>query len=847
MQRQLHLIDGNSYAYRAFYAIPRLTNHEGKPTNAVYGFAVFLHRMLKEHPGDEIVVAFDPKGPTARHKVFAEYKAHRKPMPDDLVTQVPLLHDLVRAHGLPLIMIEGHEADDALATLSRLGLEAGRSVRIYSGDKDILQLVGPDVKVVVPRQEDAPMDAGAVRAKWGVPPDSIVDLLSLMGDDSDNLPGVMGVGEKTAAALLAQFGDLDALFARLDEVKSEKLRAKLAPAEAQVRRTRELAVLRTDLPVAGGIAACRRGDPDLPRLHALYRDLGFARLLASLPQPGQGELALDGGSFGPGASATPSGPAAMLVEKPGRGLLAALRGDSPVVCAAIEAGGHAFLALESAGTRWVLPAESLKPLVAFLGDSAHAKVAADAKALTALALGAGGPLRGVTFDVSLASALLGGHPLPPPETADPGRAAAAALDAVGEARGPLAARLDAEGMRGLLERVELPVAPILAAMEREGIGLDVARLSRAADEIRGHLKGLEVEIWKLAGGEFNILSPKQVGEVLFGKLKLPSGKRTKTGFSTDEAVLDELAGTHRAPAAILEYRKLSKLLGTYLEPLPGLVRNGCLHTTWHQLGAATGRISSSDPNLQNIPIRGAWGQRIRGAFVPRFAGRVLLSCDYSQIELRLLAHMAGDEPFREAFRRGDDVHAATAAEMFGKARGAVSPDERRAAKAVNFGIVYGMTAYGLSRELKCPPGVARDYLDRFFAKHPAVRAFMDGTLEGARAQGWVTTLLGRRRRTPEIASALKLRREEAEREALNHPVQGTAADYLKLAMIKVAEDVPDATLLLTIHDELLFEVPATGAKALAARVKGAMEGVASLSVPLVVEAASGASWAECHP
>jgi len=846
MGRVLHLIDGNSYAYRAFYAIPRLTNHEGKPTNAVYGFAVFLHRLFKEHAGDDVVVAFDPRGPTARHKVFAEYKAHRKPMPDDLVSQIPLLHELVRAHGLPLVMLEGHEADDALATLARLGLEAGRTVRIYSGDKDILQLVGPRLKVVVPRQEAVEMDAAAVQAKWGVPPDRIVDLLALMGDESDNLPGVPGVGEKTGAALLKEFGSLDNLYARLGEVKSDKLREKLRAGEEQARRTRELAVLKSDLPVPGGADACRRVEPDTARLQALYRDLEFTRLLASLPEPGQGQLALE---IGVSASAETPRVAATRVEKPGRELLAALGKGEAVACAALDAGGHAFLAVAAGDGRWVLPsgADALKPLAGFLEDPAPRKVAADGKAVAALALEAGTSLRGLEFDISLAAGLLGGRARPAPAEEDPARAAGLALDAVAASHSALASRLDGEGMHELLDSIELPVAPILAAMEREGIGLDVARLAGAADEIRGHLQELKREIWEMAGGEFNILSPRQVGEVLFGKLNLPAGKRTKTGFSTDEGVLDDLAVSHRAPAAILEYRKLSKLLGTYLEPLPGMCRDGVLHTTWHQLGAATGRISSSDPNLQNIPIRGAWGSRIRGAFIPRRKGRVLLSCDYSQIELRLLAHLAGDEPFRQAFLRGDDVHAATAAEMFGKPKGEVSPDERRAAKAVNFGIVYGMTPFGLSRELKCPPGVAKDYLDRFFGRHPAVRAFMDSTLKTAREQGWVTTMFGRRRRFPEIGSSLKLRREEAEREALNHPVQGTAADLLKLAMIKVADAVPDATLLLTIHDELLFEVPAGDAKRLAGRVRAAMEGVASISVPLAVVSTEGASWADCHP
>ena len=844
MARELHLIDGNSYAYRAFYALPRLVNHAGRPTQAVYGFAVFLHRLFKEHPGDEIVVAFDPKGPTARHKVFAEYKAHRKPMPDDLVSQIPLLHELVRAHGLPLVMLEGFEADDALATLARFGLEAGRKVRIYSGDKDILQLVSPKLEVVVPRQEDKGngVDADAVRAKWGVPPGLIPDLLALMGDDSDNLPGVAGVGEKTAAALLQQFGSLDGLFGRLPEVRSDKLREKLAASECQVRRTRELAVLRNDLPVPGGIEACRRGVPSPERLHALYSELDFTRLMASLPPPGQAELGLD-----LVAAEAPVEPAE-LAARPGRNLLAAVGKGEAVALAAVQAGGRAFLALGTGEKRWVVPGEpeALKPLAAFLEDPAPRKTASDIKAVAAVTLEAGCVPRGFVFDVSLAAALLGGRSRSLPEEADPARAAGRALDAVFAQQGALAERVSAEGMRDLLDRVELPVAPILAAMERGGVRLDVERLAAAAGEIRGRLGELEREIHGLAGGEFNILSPRQVGEVLFKKLNLPAKKRTKTGFSTDEAVLEELAAAHRAPAAILEYRKLSKLLGTYLEPLPGLCRDGLLHTTWHQIGAATGRISSSDPNLQNIPIRGEWGTRIRGAFVPRRAGLLLLSCDYSQVELRILAHMAGDEPFAESFRRGEDVHAATAAGMFGKTPGAVTPDERRAAKAVNFGIVYGMTAFGLSRELKCPPGVAQDYLDRFFNRHPAVRVFMDSTLAGARARGWVSTLLGRRRRVPEIASALKLRREEAEREALNHPVQGTAADFLKLAMIAVNDVVPEAKLRLTIHDELLFEVPERDARRLAGEVRRAMEGVGTLSVPLVAEAAWGTSWAECH-
>lgn len=867
----LHLIDGHSYAYRAFYGLPRLSNHRGQPTQAVYGIAVFLHRLLKEYPRDDVAFAFDAKGPTFRHDVFAEYKGTRKPMPDDLKTQLPILRDLVAAHGLPRFEMEGVEADDVLATLARMGAGANRPVRIYSGDKDILQLVGDRIRVVIPRQEDVEVDEAAVLEKWGVGPERITDLLALMGDASDNLPGVAGVGEKTGAALLRQFGSLDELFARLGEIKQEKLRAKIQAARAQILRTRELARLRTDVPIEGGLAALRREPADLGRLQALYEDLEFTRLIPALTAihggaPVTAESAVTrsaGKRVTAGARVAESGSGQLELLIPARsadpgpravaGLpvaaVRALSGADRITLAVVDTAHRRWLAAGCAAGRWVVPAEaaSIAPLLPLLADRDLPKSALDGKAVAKLAQAAGGGLAGLRFDVGLAAGLLGRRPRPLADEGDEAGRAAASLAAVEAQEAELGPLLEASGQRAVLDTIELPVVGVLAAMELEGVGLDTDRLESAAREIRSKLADLEREVHAAAGETFNLLSPRQVGEVLFKKLKLPVKRKTKTGYSVDEAVLEELGPIHPAPGAILEYRKLSKLLGTYLEPLPGLAREGRLHTTWHQLGAATGRISSSDPNLQNIPVRGPWGARIRAAFVPGRRGTRLLSCDYSQVELRILAHLADDEPLREAFRRGEDVHAATAADMFSIPVALVTPDQRRAAKAVNFGILYGMTAYGLSRELKVDPPAAQAFLDRHGASHPAIRRWSEQTLLAARERGFVSTLFGRRRELPEIASDLRMRREAAEREALNHPVQGTAADLLKIAMARVAARVPDARLLLTIHDELLFEVPVARAEALAAEVRKVMEGVADLGVPLIAQAAWGASWASCHP
>ncbi|MEK7766832.1 MAG: DNA polymerase, partial [bacterium] len=640
---------------------------------AVYGFAVFLLKLARIGPGDALAVAFDPPGPTFRHKAFEAYKEQRKPMPPDLVSQLPLLRELVDAFGAPRFEIEGFEADDVLATLAARARRDGRGVVIHSGDKDILQLVEPGVAVSVPRKgEEELMDDAAVRRRWGVAPGSIADLLALMGDASDNLPGVDGVGEKTAAALLGQFASLDGLFRGLAQVKSEKLRGKLRDAEAQVRATRALAALRCDVPLPPEAAAPCPPAPDAARLRALFTELDFTRLLASLP------------AASPGAGGT----VAVRVERADDALREALSRAPLLRCAALPEG----VAVEVEGGRWFLPAGSpaLADLRAIWEAPGRTKTVLAGKPLARILAGAGCGLAGVGMDVELAVGLLRERvPLQPAE-GGPEERASLALDVSEREAAALEARVRETGQWDLLTRIELPVTPVLAAMEARGIRLDAGQLATVAEELRGRLAVLEEELARGAGAAFNVLSPKQVAEVLFTTLKLPAKRKTKTGYSTDETVLEELALLHPVPAAILEYRKLAKLLGTYLEPLPGYCGpDGLLHTTYHQLGAATGRISSSDPNLQNVPVRGEIGQRIRAAFVPRAPDRVLLSADYAQIELRLLAHIADDEAFKEAFRTGVDVHAVTAGEMFGKPPSAVSPDERRAAKAVNFGIVYG--------------------------------------------------------------------------------------------------------------------------------------------------------------
>ncbi len=840
MTNTLYLVDGNSYAYRAFYGLPHLSNRKGQPTQAVYGFALFLLKLLREREAAFVAVAFDPPGPTFRHEAFEAYKAQRKPMPDDLVSQLPLIHDLVRALGVSEIQQEGYEADDVIATLASQALKAGQAVVIYSGDKDILQLVKPSVRVVVPRKEDEEMDAAAVVKRWGVPPERIVDLLSLMGDASDNLPGVPGVGEKTAAALLMKFGSLDALYERVKEAGSAKLQEKLLAAKEQVYKTRELAQLRTDVPVKGGTEATERRPQDHAKLHDLFTELEFTRLLPVLsPKGGEGE--------GRG------GPTPVSLQRADAGLIEALHGTDRVWCVRINGAGEEALALGCGGKRWLLPwsEAAIKPLREFLEEVTPRKVVDDSKALARLALLSGARLRGVALDAQLAAHLTGSRggqfSSAPAADATLERQAALALATLQAATPELERRVNEDGLGKLLREIEIPVAPVLAGMELRGIRLDRRVLQKVKGEIKERLAELEMDIVKTVGDSFNILSPKQVGEVLFKKLNLPAKRKTKTGYSTDEAVLDELSILHPAPGKILEYRKLAKLLGTYLEPLPEFcAADGLLHTTFNQMGAATGRLSSSDPNMQNIPVRGEIGQRIRSAFVPRAREWLLLSSDYAQIELRILAHITQDEVFLEAFKRNEDVHASTAAEMFGRQSAVATPDQRRAAKAVNFGIIYGMTAYGLSRQLKCDPETAKDYLNRYFQRHPSVKTYWDQTLAFAREHGYVATLFGRRRQLPEIAATNKARREEAEREALNHPVQGTAADLMKLAMVRVTELVPEARLLLSIHDELLFEVPREKAREIAAQVCETMESVGQLAVPLKVEAAWGDSWAACH-
>jgi len=900
----LHLVDGHSYAYRAFYALPPLTNRAGQATQAVYGFAIFLLKLLREKKARLVAVAFDPPGPTFRHKAFEAYKAQRKPTPDDLVSQFPLIRQLTELLGVKQYTHEGVEADDVLATLAERGLSAGMDVVIYSGDKDILQLVRPGLTVAVPRREEQGLvDEEGVVAKWGVGPELITDLLALMGDASDNLPGVYGVGEKTAAALLNQFGSLESLYGRLPEVKSEKLRGKLAEARVQVLETRELARLRRDVPLEGGIGELELAKRDDGKLRAFLGEMGFTSLIKNLlgPAPSRGEiLPMAGSSAAPkageisptlvGGSAEfahgeisptlvggqgnfpsmvshPEVSPALALEAPDAGVVSALASAERVYCLPYRgADDSPMLAVSAGGRRWVFPAgpAAARALKVFLADDRPGKYVHGSKELARYVLATGSVLGGVVLDTKLgawmlrprsgkftpeelAREFLGGELEPPAEGEGAGRYAGAALAVLEKSAPVIEGRLKGSPSGKLLMEMDQPLAPILAAMEIRGIGLDRPVLAEVERGLKGRMEELEAGVVKDVGSSFNLLSPKQVAEILFKKLNLPTKRKTKTGFSTDETVLEELAVLHPVPGKLLEYRRLAKLVGTYLEPLPALCdANGILHTTFNQTGTATGRLSSSDPNLQNIPIKGEIGARIRKAFVPRHRGNLLLSSDYSQIELRILAHIADDESFRDAFSRGDDIHSATAAEMFGKKPKEVSPDERRAAKAVNFGIVYGMTAFGLARELKCDPGTAKDYLDRYFAKHASVRKYWEETLESARAKGYVETLYGRRRYLPEINAVGKNRRDEAEREALNHPIQGTASDIVKAAMVRVAREVPGAELLLQIHDELLFEVPAGKAKELADKVGKVMEAEAGISIRLVVESAWGRSWGESH-
>jgi DNA polymerase-1 len=835
MQRLL-LVDGHSNLYRAFFAIRAgLSSPDGTPTNAAYGFLRMQHKMLRELAPSHVAVAFDTGGETFRTRLDERYKAHRPPMPDELRVQVPLTQDAVSLLGLGVVSEPGVEADDVIGTLAVLAARSGFEVVIASGDKDLMQLVAdPLVKMWHTRYERL-LDERGVEEVFGVPPARVGEVLALMGDASDNIPGCKGIGEKTAKELIAAWGSVDAVYAHLDEVTPLRARKALAEHRSEVELSRELVRIHTDLALATDLAAFERRPADAPRLAELYRRLGFTSLLpeveASTAAPAAATVAAR--TAGAGELGALLAPGAAVAHAGGR--LAVATATETVVVEAPEAE-LAAAAVPGLARVWCHDA---KRLLAALRDAGVADPPVPRDTMLAgylLAPGESADLAGICRRLGVE----------PPAIAGPEEEARA----VARLAPVLERRLREERLEGVFTTLELPLVPVLEAMERHGIRLDPGALAELSQRLGASLAELEREIHADAGGPFNINSPQQLAEVLFGRRGLPVLRRTaKTKVpSTDADVLAELAARgHRLPALLLEYREQTKLKSTYVDALPKQVGpDGRIHTRFNQAVAATGRLSSSDPNLQNIPVRTEMGREVRRAFVAE-PGQLLIAVDYSQIELRILAHLSGDPTLADAFARGEDIHRATAALVFGVAPELVIPEQRRAAKTINFGLIYGMGAHALARELGVGNAEAQRFIDAYFARLPRVRAYLDATKEQARATGKVATMFGRVRWIAGLDSKNAQIRGNAERQAINAPVQGTAADLIKLSMIRLhaalRERESAGRLLLQVHDELILEADESAAQRVAALAREVMEGAATLAVPLKAEVGIGRSWA----
>jgi len=885
---KVFLIDGSSYIYRAFFAIGHLSNSKGFPTNAIYGFTNMLLKVLRDRGAEYAALAFDAPGPTFRHEVFGEYKANRPSMPEDLRIQIPFIKEIVSALRLPILEKEGYEADDLIATLARKLEREGTETVIVSGDKDLMQLISSHVTMYDP-MKDKTFQVPEVRERFGVSPEKVVEVMGLMGDTSDNIPGVPGIGPKTAGQLIEEFGSIAELLKNIDKVKNAKVRASLDRYAEQARLSRELATLDSDAPLDWTLENLRRGEPDRKKLQEIFKEMEFSKLLKDFslrPDHRDDDYRLISSRRELEAlvrNLRKAGAFALDLEstsiEPMRAEIVGLSFSFQPHQAFYLPVGHTYEGAPEQLSR----EEVLRILRPQLEDPGLKKYGQNIKYDCILLAKSGVRLKGIAGDNMIASYLLnpskhrhsleelsreyldrqiityedvagaGAKAIPfnQVEVEKACRYSCEDADLTLILASLLIPKIEADGFAELFGRVELPLIEVLAAMEMNGVKLDSPLLAVMSDEFEKQMEKISGEVYDLAGGEFNINSPQQLGKVLFEKLKLPGGRRTKTGYSTDVDVLTELAKDFPLPAKVLEYRSLSKLKSTYVDALPQLVNpaTGRVHTSFNQTVTATGRLSSSDPNLQNIPIRSPEGRRIREAFIPE-AGSLILSADYSQIELRILAHLSCDTFLIETFQRGEDIHAATASEIFHVPPAQVTTEMRRLAKVINFGIIYGMSAFGLAKELGIPPSVAQAYIANYFQKYHEVRDYIDKSLEQARERGYVTTLMNRRRYLPDIQNSNRSIRQFAERIAINAPIQGTAADLIKVAMINIhrrfVEKESKTKLILQIHDELVFEVPEGEIEEIKALVREEMEGVVKLYIPLKVDIGVGKNWAEAH-
>ncbi|WP_028484643.1 DNA polymerase I [Thioalkalivibrio sp. ALE17] len=898
-QAPLVLVDGSSYLFRAYHALPPLTAPDGAPTGAMIGVANMLRKLRADYGPEHMAVVFDAKGKTFRDDIYPEYKATRPPMPDELAAQIEPLHELVRAMGLPLLCVEGVEADDVIATLADQSARAGHDVVISTGDKDLAQLVNDRI-TLVNTMSGVTLDPEGVQEKFGVAPEQIVDYLALMGDSVDNIPGVDKVGPKTAAKWIAKYGDLDTILEQADDIGG-KIGENLRAAAERLPTSRELITVKRDVELDVGPDDLNIREPDHERLLEMVRRYGFTRWRAEL-EGGEAEAA--GGNPGsPLAKADyrtlrEEVELAELLERLDQAervafdtettSLDAMRAEIVGMSFAFEPGTAYYLPLAHTGPDAdpQLPrAETLERLKPWLESERHGKLGHHLKYDRNVLGNHGITLRGIVDDTLLESFCLdaganrhdldslaerhldyqtthyedvagkGAKQIPFAEV-DIGIATDYAgedadiclqLDAVFQPR-----LQEAEGPAFVYREIEMPLVPVLADIERVGVKVDPDLLGEQSQELLAEMERIEREAFEEAGGEFNLGSPKQIQEILFERLGLPVLRRTPKGQpSTAEDVLEQMADDYALPRLILEHRGLSKLRSTYTETLPRRIHpeTGRVHTSYHQAGAATGRLSSSEPNLQNIPVRTEAGRRIRRAFIAD-EGHQLLAADYSQIELRIMAHLSQDAGLLKAFGEGQDIHRATAAEVFGLDPEQVSGEQRRAAKAINFGLIYGMSAWGLARNLGIEQGEAREYIDRYFNRYPGVHDYMERARASGRENGYVETLFGRRLYLPEINSRNGARRQQSERVAINAPMQGTAADIIKRAMVRVADDLAsakiEARMIMQVHDELVFEVADAAVEDLTTLVRQAMSGAADLDVELVVDVGTGTNWDDAH-
>jgi DNA polymerase-1 len=846
---QLFLIDAHALCYRSYYAIRDLTNSRGQATNAVYGFVTTVRKILKEYQPSYVGICFDVGAKTHRQEKFAAYKIQRPRMPDSLVSQIPLIKAVVEALRVPIFEAQGYEADDVIATMTKLFRDKGLEIVIVSDDKDMYQLVDKGIKILS-MKKNAFLDREAIREHMGFDPQYIPDYIGLAGDATDNIPGVQGIGKVSACRLINEYGSIENMFEHLSNIKPSSLAEKIQEGRQDAMVSKELAILNDQVPLSVELSSLQVKEPDQERLYVLFNDLEFRRLAQEV------QVDIDPAETLPVIN--------LKSSQEMEGYLKIIRHAGQV------------------GFYWQTAAEEQSD---FLGKDFY--LSCDGKSVYAISLDKLGAFRElwedagiekITFDLKdkakvmahygvktpqgFFDCMLAGYLLSPTRTGSDLKALVwehleCALPqgdmprqtaAIFRLRQPLQKILEDKGLWRLFADIEMPLALVLTRMELEGVGVDLSRLGELSTHCDQKIKVILQDIFRLAGQEFNVNSPKQLSEILFQKLKLSAGKKTKTGLSTNEEVLRRLAMAHPLPAMILEYRQMAKLKSTYIDALPRLIdpQTGRIHTSFNQVGTETGRLSSNNPNLQNIPIRTELGREIRKCFVASGQDLVLVAADYSQIELRILAHLSQDLNLMKAFQQGEDIHNATASQIYGVNEADVTREMRYAVKRVNFGIIYGMSAFGLAKDLQVPQPQAQEFIDRYFMRYPRVKTFMDQAVKDCEEKGYVVTLLNRRRYIPEIHNQNLAIRQFAQRQAINTPVQGSAADLMKLAMIRIQKSLDDlklpAKMIITVHDELVFEVFESQVQELIVLIRQNMEQALSLRVPVKVTVKKGRNW-----